>query len=81
MLWYSGRLWTLWVLLIALPLTVLVIGCGALLRSWNEDAGLQKAARQPVAAIRAQFVTLLIATTTLTAGCVLAIVTVHMLAN
>jgi len=31
-MWYAGRQWTLWVLLIALPLTVLATGCAALLR-------------------------------------------------
>jgi len=31
-MWYAGRQWTLWVLLIALPLTVLVTGCATLLR-------------------------------------------------
>ena len=25
-MWYAGRMWTLWVLLLALPLTVLVTG-------------------------------------------------------
>ena len=80
-LWYSGRLWTLWVLLIALPLTVLVVGCATLLRSWNEDVEFQQAVRQLVTAIRAQLVTLLITAMTLTAGCVLAVVVLHMLAN
>jgi heme/copper-type cytochrome/quinol oxidase subunit 2 len=41
--WYSLRMWTLCVLLIALPLAALVIGCAALLRSWNEDAEMRQA--------------------------------------
>ena len=80
-LWYSGRLWTLWVLLIALPLTVLVMGCATLLESWNQDLGLQQALRQPVRTMRSQLGTLLITATTLTAGCILVIVAAHMLAN
>jgi hypothetical protein len=31
-MWYAGRTWTLWLLLIALPLAALVTGCAALLR-------------------------------------------------
>src|SRR5262249_54913935 len=29
-MWYAGRMWPLWVLLLALPLTVLLTGCLAL---------------------------------------------------
>jgi len=32
-MWYSGRIWTLWILLFALPFAVLVTGCVTLLRS------------------------------------------------
>ena len=39
-LWYSGHAWTLWVLLLALPLAVLVIGCTTLARGWNGDGEL-----------------------------------------
>jgi hypothetical protein len=31
-MWYAGRQWTLWALLIVLPLVVLVTGCATLLR-------------------------------------------------
>jgi hypothetical protein len=31
-MWYAERMWTLWVLLLALPLAALVIGCATLLR-------------------------------------------------
>ncbi|MBV8843285.1 MAG: hypothetical protein JO307_10795 [Bryobacterales bacterium] len=31
-MWYAARMWTLWVLLLALPLTALVIGCATLKR-------------------------------------------------
>jgi hypothetical protein len=80
-LWYAGRQWTLWVLLIALPFAVLVTGCATLLRSWNDDVELPHAARQTLAAIRAHLAMFIIAAATLTAGGVLVIVVLHMLAN
>ena len=80
-MWYAGRRWTLWVLLIALPFAVLVTGCATLLRSWNGDVELPHDARQTLAAIRAHPTTLFVAAATLTAGGVLVIVVLHMLAN
>jgi hypothetical protein len=79
--WYAARPWTLWVLLIALPLAVLVTGCAALLRGWNDDVELRQAARHPLLAIRTHPATLFVAAATLTAAVVLAVVTVHMLRN
>jgi hypothetical protein len=71
-MWYAERQWTLWILLIALPLSVLVTGCATLMKN---DA------RQTLAAIRAQPAMLLVAAATLTAGVFLVIVVLHMLAN
>ena len=34
--WYAARQWTLWALLIALPFTVLIIGCCSLLRDRSD---------------------------------------------
>jgi len=79
--WYSANLWTLWVLLIALPITVLVVGCATLLRSWDEQADPGLAVRHLGGAIRSQPLTMLIAAASLTAGCMLAFVILHMLAN
>lgn len=31
-MWYAQRMWSLWVLLLALPITALVIGCATLKR-------------------------------------------------
>ena len=76
-MWYSVRPWTLWVLLIALPLVVLVTGCATLLRSWNADGALRRA----FGAVRGHLAMLLVAAATLTAGGVLLIVALHMLAN
>jgi hypothetical protein len=80
-MWYSARMWTLWVLLIALPFAVLVTGCVTLARNWRDDVELPQAAQQTLAAIHASRAMLFVAATTLTAGAVLAIVAMHMLAN
>lgn len=80
--WYAVRPRTgLWVLLIALPLAVLLIGCSTLLRSWSREVQLRQAAWQTLAAIRAHLATLLIAGATLSAGGILAIVALHMLTD
>jgi hypothetical protein len=77
--WYAtGPVWlTLWILLIAMPLAVLVIGGATLLRSWKSDAELRQAARQTLATVRAHLATLLIALATLASGGILAIVALH----
>jgi hypothetical protein len=80
-MWYAGRMWTLWALLIALPLGVLVIGCIMVARSWSKDVRLPKAAQQMLAAIHADRAMLIVAVMTLTAGAILTIVVLHMLAN
>jgi hypothetical protein len=64
--WYASRMWTLWVFLLALPVTVLVSGT-AVLRYKNRE--LLRAPR------------LLLGTTTIAAGGILVIVVLHMLAN
>lgn len=76
--WYALRPHLgLWVLLIALPLAALIIGCGTLIRGWNDDAELRQASLQTAAAVRSHLATLLIAAATLMAAIVLAIVAVH----
>lgn len=80
-MWYSARMWTLWLLLLAFPCVVLVAGCAALLRSWNYGAELRHPARQSLASIPAPFATLFIAGTTLASAGILAIVVLHMLAH
>jgi hypothetical protein len=79
--WYSARMWTLWVLLIALPFAVVVTGCATVFRSWNHDVGLRQTARSMLAAPRAHLPLLIVAAATLAAGGVLAVVAVHMAAN
>lgn len=80
-MWYAGRMWTLWVLLIALPLGVLVTGCSMFAGNWNGDAGPLQGARQSLAVIRANGAMMVVALLTVTAGVILTIVALHMLAN
>jgi hypothetical protein len=80
--WYAVRPRIgLWGLLIALPLAVLVTGCGTLLRSWSDEVELRQATRQTLAAISAHLATVLVAGATFTAGGVLAIVALHMMTD
>jgi hypothetical protein len=80
--WYAARLHLgLWVLLIALPVAALGLGCATIVRSWSADAELRHSARQTLALIRLHLATLVIAAATLTAGGILGIVALHMLAD
>jgi hypothetical protein len=81
-MWYSARMWTLWLLLLALPFAVLVSGAVTLVRSWDRDVELPHAARRSLATmIPAPLATLFVAGTTLISAGILAIVVLHMLAN
>ncbi|HEX7420451.1 MAG TPA: hypothetical protein VF505_11230 [Thermoanaerobaculia bacterium] len=81
-MWYSERPHVgLWVLLMALPFSVLVSGCTTLLHRWKHEAGLPEAARQTLSVIRAHVLTLSVAAATLAAAGVLAIVAIHALTD
>jgi hypothetical protein len=67
--WYSGRVWTLWVLLLALPAVAFVAGWVTLARS-----GAWRLLREHVA-------TLLVAATTMASAAILGIVVLHIAAN
>lgn len=69
----------LWLLLIALPLLVLVVGCVDLLRAWRADPALRQAARQASTALCAHLATFLIAAATVAAAAILAIVALHLI--
>jgi hypothetical protein len=79
-MWYSGQMWTLWVLLLALPFTMLVTGCATLLRGRNRDLELPNTPHRSLAVFRTP-ATLFVAATTLAAAAILVIVVLHMLAN
>lgn len=71
-MWYAGRMWTLWVLLLAMPITALVTGCATLRHNWKP--GSQQL-------VRLHWTTLFIAAMTLAAAGILLIVILHILAN
>ena len=81
-MWYAASTHVgLWLLLIALPLIVLAVGCATLLRAWIDNAELRQATWQTLAAIRAHFATLLVAVATVAAAGILGIVAVHVLTD
>ena len=43
-MWYSARMWTLWVLLVTPPMAAFITGGTALLNSWGWDEGNQSRA-------------------------------------
>jgi hypothetical protein len=67
--WYAARMWTLWLLLVALPFAALIMGGLTLLR----PASLQ--------VMREHLATFCVAASTLAAAAILAIVVLHMAAN
>ena len=80
--WYASSTHVgLWLLLIALPLAVLIIGSATLLRQWRRNEAFRTATLQTIAIIRAHASALLIAGTTATAGGILAIVALHMMSD
>jgi hypothetical protein len=80
-MWYAGRAWTLWLLLLALPLAVLVSGCATLIDSWKRYVVVPHSISQSLIIVRSHLAALFVALITVTAGVILAIVVAHMLAN
>jgi hypothetical protein len=80
-IWYSGRMWTLWLLLLALPCVVLIAGCATLLGTWKRDVEVLYSSGRSLTTIQAPLATLGIVGTTLASAAILAIVMLHMLAN
>jgi len=77
-MWYTGRLWTLWVLLLALPFAVLMTGGVVFFRNWIE---MPNAARQRIGLMWAQPMALFVLGMTFTAAGILVVIVLHMLAN
>jgi len=78
-MWYAGRMWTLWVLLLALPLIVLIMGCAALVSRWNNATRREES--ELLTNMLWDVPKIVITATTIAAGVILAIVVLHMLAN
>jgi cytochrome b561 len=80
-MWYASRHWTLWVLLVALPLSALLMGSTALREIWTRDSSLRADAKQVGIALRVHSVALVTALATLSAAAVLFLVALHVAAN
>jgi hypothetical protein len=79
-MWYAERQWTLWLLLVALPLVALAVGSATLLQGWNADR-LRTAVHKPLAGITNDGATIFIAALTFSAATILAIVGQHIVAH
>jgi hypothetical protein len=80
-MWYAGRRWTLWVLLIGLPLSALLLGATVLRRTWVNDDSLRRDAQQAMLAFRAHLAFLANGIAALAAAAVLFLVALHMMAD
>ncbi|MGA8741260.1 MAG: hypothetical protein WB561_08750 [Terracidiphilus sp.] len=80
--WYAVRPHVgLWVLLIALPLAVVVIGSATLMREWDRSQELREGIRRTIGFICSHASSVLIAGATAMAGGILAIVALHVLTD
>ena len=80
--WYAATPHVgLWVLLMALPLGVLLIGSATLAREWRRNEELRDATLRAFGIIRSQAASVLIACATAAAGVILAIVALHVLTD
>jgi hypothetical protein len=80
--WFAARPFLgLDIFLIAMPFTAVLIGCATVLRCWRADADLRQATLNIFTEVRSHLATLLIASATLTAGCILAIVALHVITD
>ena len=80
-MWYAERMWTLWILLLLFPLSVLISGCISLLHHSNRSAQVASRAQKALAALHPAGARTAIAVTTVTAAVIVGIVILHMLAN
>lgn len=71
----------LWVLLIALPLAVVVIGSATLIREWRRNQELRVETLKVIGFIRSHAPSILIAGASATAAGILAIVALHVLTD
>ena len=80
-MWYAERMWTLWILLLALPLSVLISGCISFLQDSSGSAQVASLAQKGLAALHPAGARTSVAITTVTAAVIVGIVILHMLAN
>jgi hypothetical protein len=80
--WYAARPHLgLWVLLIALPLTVVGIGSATLVREWHRNKEFRDAAMKMIGMVRVQMASVLIGGAVVVACGILTIVALHVLTN
>lgn len=80
--WYAARPHIgLWVLLIALPLAVVVIGTSSLIREWQRNSELRDSTMKTIESVRTQVPAITIAAATAMASGILAIVALHVLTD
>lgn len=79
--WYADRMWTLWILLLALPLSVLISGGISLLRESSGSAEVSSLRQKALLAVHAAQARTSVALTTVTAAVIVGTVVLHMLAN
>ena len=78
--WYAGRGWTLWVMLIAMPLVAVASGAAALFRPLP-DRDAAEYPHLPLASLFEPIATLLVGWATITAGAIVVIDALRMAAN
>jgi hypothetical protein len=80
-MWYAERMWTLWVLLLALPLAVLISGCISLRLDSSRKTQIASLPEEALTAFHPAGAKTSVAVTTATAAVIVGIVILHMLAN
>jgi hypothetical protein len=78
--WYAGRGWTLWLLLVAMPVTAVAGGAAALFRA-SPDPDAADYPQLTLASVFEPIATLLVGWATLTAAAILIVVALHVAAN
>jgi hypothetical protein len=79
--WFSGKRWTLEMLLILMPFAALAAGVSTLMHNWNSEWQPADGGRLSLSAIPAPVALLFVGWATLTSAAILAVVALHMLAN
>ena len=79
--WYASHQWTLWIFLIALPLSALLVGGAALLQAWTTDESLRDDAKRLLVALRSHLSVCLTGVGTVAAVVVLSLVAFHLAAT
>jgi hypothetical protein len=80
-IWFASRTWTLWILLVGLPMGVMALGFPILINGWYNDPSLREDTSHALGAVRAHLTMFVIGSATLAAAIFLVLVALHMLLN